>query len=199
MRPLRRLGVGPDLVEVDELAVEFGFLLGPQLLHGERALAQQLEAGVVLGAVVLHLLHVPAATHGEDEAPTRQLVEARHRLGGDDRIVLRDQADAGTELELLGGSGRKGQRHERIVRMLVALGQLAPARKRRAPADGDVGVLAYEQRFKAALLERTRQLGDVDAVVGREVVDANLHDASSTYAPSRSRWRPGSHAVLLNS
>src|SRR5205085_7776688 len=61
MRLLLRLGVEPDRIEVDELAVEFGLLLGPQRFHGEHALAQQLEASVVARAVVLHLLDVPAA------------------------------------------------------------------------------------------------------------------------------------------
>ena len=85
MRLLLRLGVEPDRIEIDELAVEFGFLLGPQRLHGQHALAQQLEAGVVARAMVLHLLDVPAAADGEDEAAAGELVEAGHRFGGDDR------------------------------------------------------------------------------------------------------------------
>jgi hypothetical protein len=72
MRLLLGLGIEPDRIEVDVLAVVFGLLLGPQLLHGEHALAQQLEAGVVFGAVVLHLVDVPAAAHGKDEAPARR-------------------------------------------------------------------------------------------------------------------------------
>ena len=78
MRPLLGLGIEPDRIEVDELAVELGFLLGPQLLHGQHALAQQLEARLVAGAVVLHLVDVPAAADGEDEAAARELVEAGH-------------------------------------------------------------------------------------------------------------------------
>src|SRR2546423_1380999 len=63
MRSLLGLGIEPDRIEVDELAVEFGLLLGPQLLHGECALAQQLEAVFVFRAVVLPLVVVPAAAH----------------------------------------------------------------------------------------------------------------------------------------
>src|SRR5262249_19923500 len=65
--------------------------------------------------------------------------------------------------------------NEGIVRVFVALRQLSAAGKRGAPAHRNVRVLTHEQRFKAALLERTRELGDVDAVVGWEVVRANLH------------------------
>src|SRR5581483_7433623 len=54
----------------------------------------------------------------------------------------------------------------------------AAAGKRCAPADGDVGVLAHEQGLEAAILQRPRQLGDVDAVVGREVVGTYLHAVS---------------------
>ena len=44
MRLLLRLGVQPDRIEVDELAVKLGLLLRPQRLHRQHALAQQLEA-----------------------------------------------------------------------------------------------------------------------------------------------------------
>src|SRR6266545_6433995 len=66
--------------------------------------------------------------------------------------------------------GRRGkrQRHERIMRVRVALGQLAAARERRAAADRDVRMLAHEQRFEAARLECARQLVDGDAVIRRK-------------------------------
>ena len=150
-------------------------LLGPHLLHGQHALAQQLEARVVLGAVVLHLVDVPAAAHGKNEAPAGELVEACHLLGGDDRVPLRDEADAGAELDPLGRRRGKRQGDERIVRVLVALGQLTAARERRLAADGDVGVLAHEQRLEPPLLDGPRQLADVDAVVGREIENASQH------------------------
>jgi hypothetical protein len=155
--------------------MEFGFLLGPQFLHGEYPLAQQSEARLVLGAVIFHLIDVPTAAHGKDEATTRKLVEACHRLRCGDRVALGDETDAGAEPQALGCRRGERERNEGIVRVFVALRQLPAAGKRGAPAHGNVGVLAHEQRFKAAALERTRELSDVDAVVGREVVRANLH------------------------
>src|SRR5208282_2202181 len=99
MRLLLRLGVEPDGIEVHELAVKFGFLLGPQRLHGQHAFAQQLEAGVVARAVILHLLGVPTPANSEHEAPTRELVETGNRFGSDDRVALWHQGDTGTELQ----------------------------------------------------------------------------------------------------
>src|SRR5262249_28478336 len=66
-------------------------------------------------------------------------------------------------------------RDERIVSMRIAFGQFAAAGIGRAPAHRDMRVLAHEQRFEAALLERARQFVDRDAVVGRKMKGANQH------------------------
>jgi hypothetical protein len=58
----------PDTVELHELAMELGLVLGPDLLHGQDSLAHQLEAAGGIGAVVGHLLQVPAPAHPEQEA-----------------------------------------------------------------------------------------------------------------------------------
>src|SRR5262245_62122254 len=99
MRLLLRFGMEPDRIEIDELSVKFGLLLRPKLLHRQDALAQQFEARLIAGAVILHFFDVPAAADGENETAARKLVEARHRLGGDHGIALRDERNAGAELE----------------------------------------------------------------------------------------------------
>jgi hypothetical protein len=81
-----------------------------------------LKTGFVTGAVVLHFLDVPASADRENEPAARELVEARHRLGGDDRVALRDEGNAGAEFERARRGRRKRQRHERIVGMRIALG-----------------------------------------------------------------------------
>src|SRR5438270_8133707 len=172
---LQRLRPRPHLVEIHRLAVIFGFLLGPQRLHREDTLAHQLEARVVAGAVVLHLLDIPAAADPEDEAAARQLIEAGDAFRRDDRIALGNECDAGAEHQLSGRRCGEGQRDERIMRMGVALRQFAAARERRLAADRDMGVLGDEQRFKAAVLQRARQLDDVDAVICRKVKNPDLH------------------------
>src|SRR5262249_51530761 len=121
VRLLLWLGIEPGLVEVDEFPMEFGFLLGPQFLHGEYPLAQQFEARLVLGAVVLHLIDVPTAAHGKDETTTGELVEARHRLCRDDWVALGDEADARAEPQALGCRRGERERDKGIVRVFVAL------------------------------------------------------------------------------
>ena len=172
------LGPRPHRIEIHELAVERRLFLGPQRLHGQHVLAHHLEARLVAHAVILHLVGVPAGADAEDEAAARKLVERGDGLGRDDRIVLRHQADAGAEQKLLGRRRREGQSHERIVGMRIALGQLAAAGERRAPAERDVGVLGHEQRIETAILERTRQFGEVDAVVGRKIENTYAHRVS---------------------
>src|SRR5262249_7298712 len=116
-----------------------------------------------------------AAAHGEQETAAGKLIEARYGLGRDDRIALGKERNAGAELEGTRCCGRERQRDERIVRVGVALGELAAGRKGRAVADRDMGVLAREQRRDAARLERARKLSDLDAVIGREMECADEH------------------------
>src|SRR5579862_3284461 len=187
MRALHRLGIRPDLVEIDHRPVILGLLLGPQRLHREDALAHQLEAGFVAGAVVFHLLDIPAAADAEDDAAARQLVEAGHRFRGDDRVALGNETDPGAEQQLAGRRRGERQRDERVVGVGVALRQLATAGKRALAAQRDVGVLRYEQRLKPARFERRRQLGDVDAVIDRKIENPDLH----VMPPDVARLPPG--------
>ena len=64
------------------------------------ALAQQLKARLIAGAMVFHLVDVPAAANRENEASVGQAVEACHGLGSHDRIALRHQCDTRPELQL---------------------------------------------------------------------------------------------------
>ena len=90
-------------------------------------------------------------------------------------IALRNKRDAGAEPERARRRRGERQRDEGIVGMRIALGQLAAAGIGRAPAHGDMRVLAHEQRVEAALLERARQFVDRDAVIGRKMKGTNQH------------------------
>ena len=118
----RRMGLldglrpGPDRVEVDVLAVVLGLVLGPDRLHRLRPLAHEREPPPRVGAVVLHLLLVPAGADPEQEAAAGEAVEARDLLRGHDRVALDDQADPGADQQALGG-GRGGCRATNGSRM----------------------------------------------------------------------------------
>src|SRR2546428_4662965 len=99
VRLLDWLRIGPDLVEVHELAVKLGLAVGPDLLHRQHALAQEPPAALPLGAVIGHFFLVPSAADAEEHPAAREPVERRDFLGHRDRIALDDEADAGAELE----------------------------------------------------------------------------------------------------
>src|SRR6266550_8700493 len=81
------------------------------------------------------------------------------------------------------------------MRMGVALRQFAAARERRLADDRDVGVLGDEQRFEAAVLQRARQLDDVDAVIGGKVKNPDLHVLPPRKVGAASFRRPRSRPV----
>jgi len=81
----------------------------------------------------------------------------------------------------------EGQRDERVVGVRIAPRQFAAAGKRALAADRDVRVLRHEQRFEAALLDRGGQLGDIDAVIDREIENADLHVVTPVKEPCRRR------------
>src|SRR2546429_9540033 len=83
-------------------------------------------------SVVGHLLGVPAGADAEEEAPARDLIEARDLLGGLDRIALDDETDAGGDLQRSRGRRGGGERHERVHHVVVLLRQVAALRKLRA-------------------------------------------------------------------
>src|SRR5882672_9164880 len=99
---LSRFGPAPDRFKVHVLAVELGDVLGPDLFHGTHLLDHLPEARLEHSAVMLHLFCVPAATNAKEKAAARKSIEARHFLGGDDRIALDDEANASAKLQILG-------------------------------------------------------------------------------------------------
>src|SRR5512139_871783 len=132
-------------------------------------------AALEVGAVVLHLVLVPAVADAEQEAPPGDLVDRGHRLGGLNGIALVDQADAGADLQLLRDRGRRRQRHEGVHGVVVLLGQLTPARPFRLARQRNVRVLGRPHRFEAAFLQGRRELRRRHGVVGEEHRRADMH------------------------
>ncbi len=134
--------------------------------------------------MVAHLLAVPAGAHAEVQATAREVVDARDLLGGDDRVALDHQADAAGDPQRGGGGGGRRQRHEQVVGVGVDARQLPARRVGGLAAGGNVGVLREEQRAMPAFLDEPGEGGRVDAVVGGEVADAEIH-RGATLPPRR--------------
>ena len=87
------------------------------------------------------------------------LIDRGDQLRRLDRIALDDQADAGGDLQPLGGGRGRGQGDERIHHVVVALRQFAAAGRRGAPRHRDVRVLRCPQRIETTLLQRDAEFG----------------------------------------
>ena len=105
------------------------------------------------------------------------MVEGGDGLGRDDRLALGGQGDAGAERDasvVTAAAAARATSGSR--RALVLLGQLGVAgRRRRAPADRDVGVLGEVERVEAPVLGLPGQLDDVHRLVGGEHGDPVAH------------------------
>src|SRR5262249_53083210 len=74
---LPRFWPGHHRIEVDELAVVFGLRLSPDRLHRLDTFPRQLVAAGEGGAVVLHLVAVPAVANTEQKASAGHLINRR--------------------------------------------------------------------------------------------------------------------------
>ena len=124
---------------------------------------------------MLHLLGVPAGANTEVEAPAGDQIEARHHLGGDDGIALGHQADTGAEAERAGHRRGRSEAHEGVEGVRIFRRQHRPAPPGRAAAGGDVRVLGHEEGLEPPLLQRGRELGERDGIVGGEDDGADFH------------------------
>ena len=89
VRTLSRLGPGPDGTERNELAMEAGFILCPDHLHGFDALGDNLHANRRVGAMVRHFLAVPPRTDTEVDPAAGKVVDAGYLFSGDYRVAAR--------------------------------------------------------------------------------------------------------------
>src|SRR4029077_2293733 len=136
---------------IDDLAVVFGLVLGPDRLHRLDLLAHLLEARRVDRAVLPHLVLVPAAADAEQETAARDLVDRGDELCGLDRVTLNDEAYAGAELDGFGRRRGRGERHKRVHHVVILLRQFAAAGERRLAGQRDVRVLWCPDRLETAL------------------------------------------------
>jgi hypothetical protein len=166
-----------------------GLLVRPDLLAGLDALAQDPEPLRGVGAVVSHLLEVPARPDAEQQASAGEPVERGDGLRGGDRVPLDQQADRVADPDALGGVGHGGQGDERVVDPRVLARQLAARGVGRLAARGDVGVLGDEDGLEAALLGHPGERRRLDRLVGGEVGDAEVHPRDPFRALASTAWK----------
>src|SRR5664279_769679 len=85
-------------------------------------------SGLRVGAVVAHLLAVPANPDAELKPPVGYQIDAGDLLGKVDDIPLRQQGDPGADQQPIGDRRHSGQRDKRIQRSVV-LARQVPARR----------------------------------------------------------------------
>jgi len=168
--------------------VELGLVGGPELLQGEDALAEEAAAVGGVGAVVGHLLLVPAGADAEEAAAGGQ-IEGGGLLGEEDRVVLGDEEDAGAEPEPAGDGGDHGEGDQGIEEPGEAVVDGGAARVDGGAGARPAGVLGEEEGLEAVLLQQVAGGADVGRVGGRGVVDADVH---RRYRSTVARWLRGS-------
>src|SRR5215469_7476266 len=70
-------------------------------------------------------LRIPSSADAEQHAPTGAVVERGHLLRGQDRIALRDQADAGAQFDAVSCSACSRQREQWIGQLPKEIGHVA--------------------------------------------------------------------------
>ena len=192
-RRVRRLGglrPRPDALEVHEAPVVARLVLRPDRLHRLDALAQQLHPGARVGAVVAHLLPVPAGADAELQPAAGEVVDARDLLGGDDRVALDDEADAAADPQVRRRGGRRRQRDEQVVGVRVLARQLAAAARRASRGWRGCACARRSRAPRAVLLDEAGDLAGAGRVVGGEVADAGVHALEARSRPEPSLGCP---------
>src|SRR5271165_3918108 len=87
-RLLHRLRPAFHPWELNEFTMVLGLVLGPDRIHRLNAFAHQLEAGLKGGAVISHLLRIPAAADTEQKPPAGDQIDRRDQFGSLDHIAL---------------------------------------------------------------------------------------------------------------
>ena len=95
-------GLMPTPVELVVRALEGHHRLGPELAHDRDLLADAAAAGVEVLVQRLVLDVVPADAHAQAQAPAGEDVDRRGLLGHQRGLALRQDDDAGHQLERAG-------------------------------------------------------------------------------------------------
>jgi hypothetical protein len=196
MRLLDRLRPGHHRVELQELAVILGLRFRPDHLHGLDAFARQLVAARESGAVVGHLILVPAIADAEQETAARDLVDRSDLLGRLDRVALSNQANAGPEQQRFGDRRGRTEHHERVHHVIILLRKVAATGEGRVARQRNVGMFGHPERIEAALLQRQRQFGRRHRIVREKHLPADPHRSLPRVSIADQMAGDGFHVVI---
>src|SRR5262245_988900 len=125
IRFLYRLGMAPDRIKTDKLAVILGGLFRPDFFHRFDLLAQDLPALLERRAVIFHLLSIPSTTNAKEQATIRQHIERRYFFRQLDGVMFDHQTDTTADLYRFGCSSCSHHGDEQVMCMPVIFRQLA--------------------------------------------------------------------------
>src|SRR5215470_8270747 len=94
MRLLDRFGKGLHWRKGTKLSLKGRRILSPQHAHGLEVFTRALRTTLRRNPQGLKLLHEPANANTKEQPAFREPVQAGDKFGGNERITLRDQADA---------------------------------------------------------------------------------------------------------
>src|SRR4029077_10876204 len=111
--------------EIDELAMVFGRLFGPDLLHRFDPLAHEFEAAFEGGAMVFDFLRIPATADSKQKAPTGDLIDRGDQLCCLYGVALHNEPHAGGKVQRPRHRCRSTEHDERIHDFVIGLGDFA--------------------------------------------------------------------------
>ena len=163
------------------MAVVFGLILGPQLFHNLDGLFGLSPAVVKVAAHDLGLFTQPAGADAKYEPASRVEVQRGDLFGLDQGVVLRNQADACAQHDLVGGAGGDGQADERVghvahCRWDAAIGCAAVLGIGR---NRDDGMLGHPEGLKSQILSLLGKGPNVARIAVYGHVNADFHRISS--------------------
>ena len=122
-----RAGIDAGAVEVVICALEVHQRLGPELAHDGDLLGDAPAPGVEVLVQRLVLDVVPADAHTQTQAPAGEDVHRGGLLGHQRGLALREDDDAGYQLQPPGAGPEVAEEHEGLVeRALVGVGRTVP-------------------------------------------------------------------------
>jgi len=148
-------------------------LAGPDLLHRDHVVVEARAAALEGNPEGFELLPQPADAHAQHEPSVRHEVEARGLLGHVEGIHLGEDVHPGAETQGAGGTGHRGQGHQRVHHGGFRFGAHLAA--------GVVGILRLVIHRHDHVLEgpygfvtgRFGELGERDHLRG--ILDADVH------------------------